>query len=57
MKKASILNHSKHLGFLSYTITPRWDGSVVSLYASHVVGHGFTLRSGHNKDHHRYGTP
>ena len=27
-----------------------------SVSASHTVGHGFTSRSGHTKDHHQYGT-
>ena len=38
-----------------YLQLPR-DGLVVSMFASHTVGHGFTPRPGHTKDHNRNGT-
>ena len=27
---------------------------MVSMFASHAVGHGFAPQPGHNKDHHKY---
>ena len=36
--------------------TPRLVGLVVSVSASHAVGHGFAPRPGHTKDHHKNGT-
>ena len=30
---------------------------VISVSASHVVGHGFVPRQGHTKDHHKYKLP
>ena len=32
---------------------PHWNGLVISMAASHVVGHGFAPQSGHTKDHHK----
>ena len=32
------------------------DGSVVSVSACHVEGHGNPSQPGHTKDHHKYGT-
>ena len=33
-----------------------WVGLVVSVSASHTVGHEFASRQGHTKDHHKNGT-
>ena len=33
-----------------------WDGLMVSMSASHVVGHGFVPWQGHTKDHHEKDT-
>ena len=43
------------LMFLS-NFSPRWDGLVVSVSASHAVGHGFAPVQGHTKDQHINGT-
>ena len=37
-------------------MTVHQDGLVVSVSASHVVGHAFVSRQGHTKYHHRKGT-
>ena len=36
--------------------TPNQDGLMVSVIASHAVGHGFASRLGHIENHHKNGT-
>ena len=37
-------------------LIPCWGGSVVSMYASHDVGHWFATLPGHTKDNYENGT-
>ena len=44
-----------YIALLVLSLAQCWDGVVVSLFASHVVGCGFMSRPGHTKHHHENG--
>ena len=46
-----VISHTIFVLFLYY-----FHGLVVSVFASHTVGHEFASRPGHTKDHHKNGT-